>query len=596
MATCDENLDDVLLPHDDRVEVNIHQNETPDSSTLNRSSNRLLVNDKKLLEYAKNIALTNLSEGLSGCIKLTSPGCLTVDMNYISQNICLSLAQLDGLLKLEDLCDVCVIDPDDGDALVWSGVQNCWTNELGAGQASASGVMRERCRFVPITNHSCQSLSAAPAVSNTRQITLDTFDVLEFNSQWNIAPEDIGGFYVVVRNFGRYDSASVSGVSWKIEAQYPDNEFHTVNSHEAWNTDDDGGTAQTVFVPYDHSLSTDGHFKLRFDTENIMAEHFSDENGVPMNFYKVIGAKVCEINSPIFPDFSTTHIKGMVAPGAISVDGYIDENTAADPVYKTWSSETPTALTNTFSGIVPINAPTTALVSELEFVGLLTQNASESDPGTGSGGGNSIVRGYITYDWLDRTIRGHITYNAGGSPATQGTGVFNGQLNEDVSINSLDFSGLVINATTFAQLRRIIKLPVISDATGAIMARNVAYTIRHYNVRNTSRADGRNDIITTDIDYDLTSGDCGNTVVADSTDPVIINLPSSLSGCRFTIAKLNTGNVIIQTDGTDVISDSVAGGNITNSEDTETWATLTVEAVADGVWVIVAGHGTWITS
>ena len=596
MATCDENIDDAKLPHDDKVEVNIHQNETPDSSTLNRSSNRLLVNDKKLLDHVKNIALTNISDGLSGCIKINSPGCISVDMKYISENICLSLTQLDGILGLEDLEDVCILDPQDGDALIYAGPSNCWTNEFGAGNAATSGAVRERCKFIPIDNHTCRPVSAAPAISNQRQITSDAFDVLEFNDTWNIDPLDIGGFYVEVRNFGRYDSASLSGVSWKVEAEFPTNEFHTINSHEAWNTDDDGGNAHTVYVPYDHSASVDGFFKLRFDTENIMAEHYYDENGVPMNYYRIIGAQVCDLDSQVFPDVRTTHIKGMVAPGAISVDGFIDENTAADPVYKTWTSENASVLTNTFSGIVPIVVPKTALVSELEFVGLLTEGSVTTDPGTGGGTGNSIVRGYITYDWLDRTIRGHITYNSGGSASSQGTGIFNGVLNEDVSIDSLDFSGLVIKSTTFAQLRKILKLPVISDATGAVIARNVAYTIRHYNTASTARDVGRNNIITTDIDYILTEEECGYTVVADSSDPIEIQLPASISGCRYTIVKLNTGPVTIQTALSDKIADSSAGGNISNSESDETWATLTLESVAEGVWIIVAGHGTWLTS
>jgi len=596
MATCDENLDEVNLPHKNKVEVNIHQNETPDSSTLNRSSNRLLANDKKLMEYAKNIALTQVSEGLSGCIKLTSPGCLSVDLEYISRNICLELAHLEGILELGSLGNVCLLDPVDGDALTYNKSNDCWSNELGSALSPTSGIMRERCSFVPITSHNCEPLSAAPAISSVRQTTLDTFSVLEFNDNWNVDPNDIHGFYVNVRNFGRFDSASVAGVSWKVEAQYPDNQYYTINSHEAWNTDDDGGTATTVFVPYDHTLSLDGFFKLRFDTENIMAEHYLDENGIPMNFYKIVGAEVCDIDSAIFPDVSTIHVKGMIAPAAISVKGFIDENTAADPVYKTWSSQTPTALTNTFSGIVPIIVPTTALISELEFTGLITQSATSDDPGAGDGGGaNSIVTGSITYDWLDRTIRGHITYNAGGSPATQGTGIFNGGLNEDVEINSLDFSGLVVKSTTYAQLRKIMKLPVMSDATGLIIARNVSYTIRHYNTRNTSPDAGRNDIITVIGDTDLTSEDCGNTIVANSTGPVTFQLPDSLSGCKYTFAKINTGIVTIQTAGSDIISDSSNGGSVSNSESDEPWATLTVESVADGVWVIVSGHGTWIT-
>jgi hypothetical protein len=122
---CNEDVNSVSIPHDDRVEVNIHQNETPDSSTLNRASNRLLANDKQLLAYLKNVALTNISDGLSGCVKLSEPGCLTLDMNYISQNVCLSLAQLDGILKLADLCDTCIVSPQDGEALVWNTTQNC---------------------------------------------------------------------------------------------------------------------------------------------------------------------------------------------------------------------------------------------------------------------------------------------------------------------------------------------------------------------------------------------------------------------------------------------------------------------------------------
>jgi hypothetical protein len=595
MATCDEDVSNVNIPHDDRVEVNINQNETPDSSTINRGTNRLLANDNQLMEYLRNVALTSLSEGLSGCIKLTSPGCITLDLDYISKNICLSVTQLDGIIKLAELCDVCILDPVDGESLIWSEGNQCWKNEFAACTHPSGDFVRQTCVFEPITSHAQVDVFQAPAPTSGSFVETYSYNVSGFNNGWGVALEAIEGFYISCRNFGRVDFATTSGASWKVEVEYPDNTFYTINSHEAWNTDDDGGNAHTIFVPYTYSL-VNKELKVRLNLENVSSVHYLDQEGIPMNFFKIIGAKVCDVGQALFPNMDFVHIKGMIGEGSFSTSGFIDNSTSGDPLYSTWTSLTADELRNDFSLVTPIVASPETAITELEFVGLLTEGIDVEDPGTDIESTNSLARAYITYDWLERTVRGHMMFSTGGVLTKQGTGIYNGILNEDVVIDATDFSGLDIRSMTEASLRRINKLPVISDSTGKIITRNVAYTIRHYKYKTTNSLEVRFELEVIDQpDYEPEF--CGLTYVIRDGFGGTVNLPKVSSGCILKFVKDTDQDVTLQANAADTIANSSVGGTLVNAKPGEEgWANITLLGLDNDTWVLDGGHGTWVTS
>lgn len=598
MSDCNENTNEVTLPHDTTGEVNIHQNETPDSSTLNRSSNRLLANDAKLLEYLKNVGLTSLSEGLTGCIKLESPGCVSLDMDYISKNICLSIADLDGIIKLSELCDVCISDPQDGHAVVWDDNAGCWSSGIPGIGSSEGDNVRTKCKFVPISDHVSLDTYQTPAAPTTSPIE-DTFsyDVTEFNSNWEILPEDIEGFYISCRNFGRVDVTTLNGVNWKIEAKFPDGEYYTINSHEAWNTDDDGGNASTAFVPFDYDSDVNT-LDIKLVLYDAPAEHFTGADGLGMNYFQIVGAKDCTVAEIIYPDMQFVHIKGVVNESYNSPDGYIDSGTAGDPLYSTWVSLTADQLLNDFSLAMPIIAPGETILTEVEFVGLTTtESVGIDDPGTDINSANGTGRAYITYDWVNRTIKGHCEFGLGGNILNQGAGIFNGILNQDVSINSTLFSGLDVNATTRAELRKITKVPIFTDVNGDVITRNVAYTIRHYKYKGYNSLETIGEVKEiNDTNSVIEAGNCGTSYIFRPTADAATVLPPVTPGCVLKIIKGNTYNLRVQASPGEQVADSNISGyveNITTSEGG--WANITLFGLDNKTWIIDGGHGTWVT-
>jgi hypothetical protein len=76
---------------------------------------------------------------------------------------------------------------------------------------------------------------------------------------------------------------------------------------------------------------------------------------------------------------------------------------------------------------------------------------------------------------------------------------------------------------------------------------------------------------------------------------ITFNLPSAAKGLMFTFAKVVGQNVVISAAAGDYIADSLIAGTITNSDDSDTSAILTLKCVSDSKW-IAYGSGSWSTA
>lgn len=100
--------------------------------------------------------------------------------------------------------------------------------------------------------------------------------------------------------------------------------------------------------------------------------------------------------------------------------------------------------------------------------------------------------------------------------------------------------------------------------------------------------------------YNITLADFGKSLRMNSANDKTFNLPSvgaSEDGARVTIEKLAAGKVTIDAADSDKIADSGAGQTIYNDIAAEIYANITLEYIHSVVtWVIIGGHGTWVTT
>jgi len=91
----------------------------------------------------------------------------------------------------------------------------------------------------------------------------------------------------------------------------------------------------------------------------------------------------------------------------------------------------------------------------------------------------------------------------------------------------------------------------------------------------------------------------GKIFTCNSTSSQLFNLPSGIEeniGIWFRFIKLGSGAVHIEADVEDQIADSGIGDTIYNDIIHEIYSTITIALVAPHRWVILGGHGTWITT
>jgi len=469
------------LPNEQRVLVNVSPNETPDSATLNRGSNRLLENDLKLKELVCKIFGTTIYPGLSGAI---GEG-LKIDNDYFQSlfNDFAISAAISGLY-LNNLLDVDTVNPTSGQQLIYDGTK--WTNGVPDIYA-VSGAFLENTEY--LGNLTNTSLSIEPLLPSSllSGSYLYEYPLSAFTStDGQVLPDKINGVIIEAHNFGRVDidRSGIGGADWRTLVQYPDGNFYIINSHHAENIDDDGGSGGTTVIPVDPSVQT--YIRVRCDMWNN-DNTVTDSNGKPLNRFaiKSIGQRVEAI--ALTPELDITYVRGTVIlndPGVL-LAGEIVSTTAATSPYKVWIS-TPTAQTFTgWSSVFPIAIPNRCSKTEIEFENYMALSGvlSSLDPGAEEGS-LGLGRGSIFIDWLTKRVTGVCNYYAGPSLQYQGALVLNGGLNTPLQFTGLggEFSGLDIRCGIHTGFRQIKSLPCMVNLTTGQIANNVSYTIRNYNV------------------------------------------------------------------------------------------------------------------
>ena len=111
---------------------------------------------------------------------------------------------------------------------------------------------------------------------------------------------------------------------------------------------------------------------------------------------------------------------------------------------------------------------------------------------------------------------------------------------------------------------------------------------------------GNQSVQTKTADYALTTGDFGDSLRMNSTNPHIFTLPTvdtTNDGGLVIIEKINSGKVTVNVTGSVSIDDSNVGGSIHNGYSNETQAAILLE-YAHGIttWIRKASSGTWTTT
>jgi hypothetical protein len=104
--------------------------------------------------------------------------------------------------------------------------------------------------------------------------------------------------------------------------------------------------------------------------------------------------------------------------------------------------------------------------------------------------------------------------------------------------------------------------------------------------------------ITTSGTTNVTEAESKTTyIMTHATGTRTLNLPVGAAiGTSYQFVKAGVGTVTVSAGGSEVIADSAAGGQISNSEAAETYATLSLKKVTSVLWVIMSGFGTWTTT
>lgn len=483
------------LPNDTRRSVNVSVNETPDSSTFNRSANRLLENDQALLAQTKTIFNTPIGEGLIGAIGES----LAIDPNYIAD----VLSNTGEVTQLNDLTDVTISDTlDVGHILVYDGAQ--FTN---IGQDDLKALYTQDVNFVAIdgydttsdTNEATSVLFTPinQLVPNYVEPYVDTVFYKLGNLQngtTTFAGNAIAGVFVRCDLFGRCDSVmATESAVWAVYAKIS-HTYQLIASYKAINSDDDGGVSQMVFVPVDSS-DTSIEFKFVYPYSNdLVLQNEIDEFGDtvtykknPVNSITIIGMGV-KSNDKIKPEVKTNYIKGTVLAADVLVDGSIDKtaNTSGANNY-VWNSVDPTNITSeTWESVLPFYVSPNCSTTNISFTGLVMVGSGDSsdDISNGAAGGGGTVIGKITINWKTRDVTGMFSYFAGASAGAQTSGIYYGKYTDESVISSKTTSasfGGTIDFTSEIKLgyKRIDALPVLK-LDGDIITTNMAYTIDDY--------------------------------------------------------------------------------------------------------------------
>jgi hypothetical protein len=181
----------------------------------------------------------------------------------------------------------------------------------------------------------------------------------------------------------------------------------------------------------------------------------------------------------------------------------------------------------------------------------------------------------------------------------QVTGTWVGLVVCQVSKNDVEWSGFLVATSnsdqTFTGNGKYYRFGIQTYTSGTA----VCTLYQSEASPGTSPGNPTTAIVNTTASIVLTSSDLGKTIRVNSSSSRTVTLPSvglENDGSRVRIAKLSTGNVVIQAADTDKIGDSTAGGTCTNSTSTEVFAWLDLEYVHASTTWIISGHGTWVTA
>ena len=133
------------IPNEKQARINVSANESVDSATINRSSTRLLANDLQLRDYLCNVLSTNFTDGLSGSISLVSGGSIGIRPDFLTQ---IDLTQVLSGFSLDDLSDVILTSPSDGESLIFKDASNKWENDVPEFSFVVSGSFIEKVEYV----------------------------------------------------------------------------------------------------------------------------------------------------------------------------------------------------------------------------------------------------------------------------------------------------------------------------------------------------------------------------------------------------------------------------------------------------------------
>ncbi len=585
--------------------VNI--NETPDPATINRGISKLYQNDTAILEYISTIISTSFSDGIVGCIKALEQSCVRLDMEYITNNLCIDTLsdEIDASIEraMDDLTDVCLTTLSHGDTITWDSNTECFTNTpvetigtvvqmenvLGkiSDIASSSNTFGDdRTELVPVTN----------------QYDINIVDINYTELGLVVEAESITSINIIARNFGRYDTETPTAQKWKTEALLSTG-WTELQSYIAFNVDDDGGIATFVEVPYKESFNL-GVISLRqvLSNANITGDYAFDIDGFPVNSITVDSVTYSQTKTNVA--FAKTEIiKGYVEERAVS-DGSIDSTTMPETTLSNYSSTLGVEAdwTNIFDLVVPPSTYLTDITIDLSSIHAGAVEVAGDDPGSVDGGGSvASADGHIVIDWALNTVKGHLSYYTTNALADIKAVYFDGAVGTVVNGLNGGISTLDVLSSISTGNKLIKSLPVVCDfVSNDILTRNVSYKIKHYHIADLSVIEQAFETqlpIVTDealtiappnsiiqfVQANMGAHELKNVALPDSDVTPI--------GTRVTFVKSFVGDLLIYTPTFDTIINET---NLYNTTESESWgAKITLMLVSDGNWIIDNAVGTW---
>ena len=477
----------------DKYQISVAMEEPITDYTFNRCTNRLLYNDKKLLDYLNNISTTTFTSGICGEINILSGGGeIQLDYNYINAEFerrgfypsggisaivdavdyiginPLSAAQIGELLYvsgqvnniysfatsaifippsdhvLESHRNVLLQDDlADGQALIWDEQLSKWVNK------SAGGNFRTNLKFVTFANYDGAPLQ--DIYTDTGTFNLSAFETNEYGLLSNI-----------------------TGVSWRnlrsliVECSIP-------NANSSLSATYFPSSLTGVIV---NTNSTTTHVDKILEYIPLTANDSIDilvSNGAE---YKIVGAFL-ETVIPLYQEVDLMYLKGNVEtttiPATQLTSGYINKDTVENAQTLIWTNlsgslyESQT-LTN-WGQVFPIEINEYVTKTDITIYG--NNSAIESN-------------GFISVDWENNIVDGYLN-------ATDSTNYWSFILTGSVNNTPLTGNLLNSNGVAFsdsipqASFRHgagynylIERLPRVDYQWPTKCINNVAYAIKNY--------------------------------------------------------------------------------------------------------------------